>query len=477
MKILVCVRRGLDGELSPFDASAYEAALQISGAEVTLLSMGPPSAADFLHGLTRLGAKRAILLTDPVFAGADTLATAYALSRAAKKLLPDLILCGRQTLVGDTAQTGVMLAGMLGCSCITGVMRIEEIGEGKIICTARETGMETAAFPALLTLERIHTLRLPSILSRLGKLDVWNAADVDADPSKCGLLGSPTRVLASFENHAGKRKCQWIKPSDLGRVIQEVRRRQTAQTVPQAAGTCEKLDRVFAVGKDAMRMAQTVCDDVTVLEKTDGNTLAQIILREQPNAVIWASDAWSKRTSALVAARLGLGLCADCTALEADEGRLVMYRPALSGSVIAKIISNTTPAMATVRTEQSGGEIMVAAGFGAKDSLPQVRKLAELLGAELGASRKAVDRDLLPYELQVGLTGKTVAPPVYLALGISGAVHHVVGMQRAGTVIAVNCDPDAPIFEYADFGIVAELEDVLSQAELFEGGTPNSWKK
>ena len=102
MRVVVCIRQGLDGEINPFDACAYEAALCLPNAEITLLSMAPLSAKDFLLKLTRLGAKKAILLTDSKFVGADTLATAYTLSLAIRKLNPDLTLCGRQTLIGDT---------------------------------------------------------------------------------------------------------------------------------------------------------------------------------------------------------------------------------------------------------------------------------------------------------------------------------------------------------------------------------------
>ena len=79
-------------------------------------------------------------------------------------------------------------------------------------------------------------------------------------------------------------------------------------------------------------------------------------------------------------------------------------------------------------------------------------------------TRKMVDNDFLPYTMQVGLTGKTVSPPVYIALGVSGAVHHIAGMQKAGTVIAVNTDKDAPIFEYADYGIVGDIAEVIEKA-------------
>lgn len=80
--------------------------------------------------------------------------------------------------------------------------------------------------------------------------------------------------------------------------------------------------------------------------------------------------------------------------------------------------------------------------------------MAAELNAELAATRKAVDNGLMPYKYQVGLTGKTVAPAVYIAVGVSGAVHHIVGMQKSGTVIAINTDKNAPIFEYSDYGII-----------------------
>ena len=458
MKVVVCVRQGLDGEINPFDASAYEAALRIAGAEVILLSMAPASAKDFLLSLTRLGARRAVLLSDRVFAGADTLATAYALSLAIRRLSPDLVLCGRQTLVGDTAQTGPMLAEMLGFSLITNALRIE-LSESAVTCTTREDGAQKAALPALITVERIHTLRFPGIFSRVGEVETLTATDLGADTAKCGLSGSPTRVLATFENTSGKRKCKWITPDALMGIVAEAREKKPSLPVVDAPKTT--LDRVYAVGNEVYEMASQVSSSVTVIEKTDADTIAEIIKKEQPKAVLWASDAWSKRTAATVAARLSLGLCADCTALESDGERLIMYRPALSGSIIAKIVSNTAPAMATVRTKSAADDVVVAIGYGAKDSIDKIRAFAQRIGADLAASRKVVDSDILPYPLQVGLTGKTVSPPVYIALGISGAVHHIAGMQNALTVIAVNPDKDAPIFEYADYGIVAKVEDIL----------------
>jgi len=146
---------------------------------------------------------------------------------------------------------------------------------------------------------------------------------------------------------------------------------------------------------------------------------------------------------------------ADCTRLEVEGGELMMYRPALSGSTIAKIRSITKPAMATVRTAAEGHKsVVIGIGYGVRDRIDEIQALARELNAEIVVSRKIVDNGYLPYELQLGLTGKSLHPPVYIAIGISGAVHHIVGMQNAGTVIAINPDPDAPIFDYADFGIV-----------------------
>lgn len=454
MKIVVCVRLGLDGELGPFDASAYETALQAEGAEVTLLSMGAPSAKDRLLQLTRLGASRAILLSDKAFAAADTLATAKTLAAALKRLSPDLVICGRQTLVGDTAQTGPMLAHFAGLSLITNVMKVGSLTDREITATTRTEEDLQASLPALITVERFNTLRLPRMRSKTGAVEVWGIDELAISPEDCGLCGSPTRVIQTFENQSGRRNCQKIGRSQLNQAIEEGLKRYRERT-HDAPVSKERIDRLCTVGEAPMEFAKMVSDDITVLRFTDADTLCKEILSCNPTAVLWGSDDASKRMAATVAARLGLGLCADCTRLEAENGELMMYRPALSGSTVAKIRSNTRPAMATVRTASSDvRDIVIGAGFGVRNDLERVRALANELDAEIVTSRKMVDNGILPYPLQLGLTGKSLHPPVYIAIGISGAIHHVAGMQNAGTVIAINPDPDAPIFDYADYGIV-----------------------
>ena len=474
MKIVVCVKQTVAGELNPFDACAYEAALQIPNAEVILLSMGPEKSKDFLLNLTRLGAREAYLLCDRAFAGADTLATSYALSLAIQKLQPELVICGRQTIDGDTGQTGPSLSIQAGLSLITNVMKILSV-DGNITCETRTSGEQTVPYPALITVERINHLRLPSIRSKRGEVIVWNADDIGADKERCGLKGSPTKVLASFQNEDGKRKCKFVEASMLETLVEEGLKKEKERIIPNQSGG-SKLQKVWIVGEKCREMAEMVSDDITVIyrEKAEGLgdefvlVLVDKVRKEQPSAVLWDSDAWSKKMAPRVAAMLQTGLCADCTALETDGENLYMYRPAFSGNIIARIGCVTRPQMATVRTAADNvSDVICALGKGAKDAKQTVEAYIDKKNEagsprwELAASRLAVDSEMFPYEKQVGMTGKTVSPPVYIAVGISGAVHHIAGMKQSGTVIAINPDKKAPIFDYADYGIVATAEEVF----------------
>ena len=476
MRIVVCVKQTVAGDINPFDACAYEAALQIPNSEVILLSMGPEKSKDFLLNLTRLGAKEAYLLCDRAFAGADTLATSYALSLAIQKLQPELVICGRQTIDGDTGQTGPSLSIQAGLSLITNVMKIVSV-DGNITCQTRTKGEQTVTYPALITVERINHLRLPSIRSKRGEVIVWNADDIGADKERCGLKGSPTKVLASFQNEDGKRKCKFVEASILDTLVEEGLKKEKERIISnQSDGV--KLQKVWIVGEKCREMAETVSDDIIVIDREQAEGLGDEfvlgfvdrIRKEQPAAVLWDSDAWSKKTAPRVAAMLQTGLCADCTALETDGENLYMYRPAFSGNIIAKIGCVTKPQMATVRTMADGvSDVICALGKGVKNAKHTVEDYVDKKNAENGprweiaASRLAVDSEMYSYEKQVGMTGKTVSPPVYIAVGISGAVHHIAGMKQSGTVIAINPDKKAPIFDYADYGIVATAEEVFGK--------------
>lgn len=457
MKAAVCVKQ-VDGELNPFDACALESALGMENAEITVVSMGKPQVADMLKALTRLGVHRAILLSDAAFAGADTLATSYVLALALKKIDPDLVICGRQSVDGDTAQVGPCLSQMLGCPLITNVMRIHSVSD-KITCSSR-MGEESVMLPALITVEKINTLRFPSIRAKAKEIEIWTAEDINADKDRCGLKGSPTRVLDTYESNAGKRKCVFIRPDELLAVVRASRNKIRSEIETRQSSV--KFDEVWTVGEGLEQAASAIARKVKSLGKASPEIVAKLASEHKPEVILWNSDLWGRRNAPIAAAMLNTGLCADCTLLETDGKRLYMYRPAYGGSLIAKVECRTQPQMATVRTAvRSGEDIIVAGGKGAIGSFDLMKEFAEKIGAGIGASRGLVDTGLAPYEIQIGLTGRNVCPKVYIACGISGSVQHTCAIEQAGTVIAINRDKNARIFEYADYGIVGDVGESL----------------
>lgn len=448
------------GEFGPFDESALECGLRLEGWETTVVSMGPPRTAAVLQRLLRLGTDGVVLLSDPVFAGSDTLATAYALSLAARRLQPDMILCGRQSMSGDTAQVGPEVAALLGIPLIPYGMSLE-IRDHSVFCHTRE-GDRIEKLPALVTLERIHTLRLPRALGqKTGSFVTWDAAALGADPARCGLTGSPTRVIETFENRRGRRQCLSVKPDQLPLLIAEKRKTNRKKVQPQESG--QKLSGVWVVGDRGLAdIAAGIAEKVTIIERADPVRIADRAKAEHPPVILWPADWWGRQAAPQAAVILGTGLCADCTALETDGETLFFYRPAWGGSLMGKIRCNTAPLMATVRLGSSSGDVILSMGLGMRGFEKEVALCAKRIGADLGASRSAVDAGMAPYEAQVGLTGRTVSPRVYLSLGISGALAHTCAIEGAGCVIAVNTDEHARIFEYADYRVLAKGCEVLS---------------
>ncbi len=236
--------------------------------------------------------------------------------------------------------------------------------------------------------------------------------------------------------------------------------------------------------------------------------LLDLIRAEKPEILIAAATTTGRALLPYTAMTARAGLTADCTELDIEEGSglLLQTRPAIGGNIMATIkCPRHRPQMATVRphstkpaTAQPGrrGEItrvrpeparlvsrirrtgfkplaekdgiqdakrLVVVGRGIKkpETLVLARALADALGAALGASREVVDRGWLPYPHQIGLSGKTVTPELYVGLGVSGSIQHLAGMQTAQTIVAVNTDPEAQIFKVADFGIVGSLFDIV----------------
>lgn len=203
------IRDGRQSVTNPFDTYAVEAAVQIKeqlGGEVTVLSMGIPSTERLLRDACSRGADKGVLLSDRAFAGADTLATSYALSLWCRTAGLDLILCGKMAVDGDTAQIGPELAEHLGIPHITDVCEIMEIDEQKVKVrkqTARGFEFLRTPLPALLTV--VKDINLPRMASIPGvkagmeaDICIYTAADLGADPDRCGLSGSPTQVVRTF---------------------------------------------------------------------------------------------------------------------------------------------------------------------------------------------------------------------------------------------------------------------------------------
>ena len=250
------------------------------------------------------------------------------------------------------------------------------------------------------------------------------------------------------------------------------------------------------------------CSRHFIADTTDplvfSRTLLKFIEEKRPKYVLFPSTVAGREIAGRIAGTMRIGLTADCVDVRIESGHLIQYKPAFGGSIIASIYSKTTPEMATVRPGMfkrslpsrepekikldldssqrenltshekvssdfrplSGSRIVVGVGRGMKkrDNVKNLLELANLLGGSLGGTRPIVDMGFLPRQQQIGLTGLSISPAVYIAMGISGQANHVVGIRYCGKVIAVNSDRDAPIFKYADYGIVA---DMMEFAESF----------
>ncbi len=213
------IREGIENIINPFDTYAIEEGVRLRerfGGKVTAISMGPPQTEAALREAVSLGADEGILLSDPAFAGADTWATSCTLSMALRKLEQyDLIVCGRQTLDGDTGQVGPQLAEMLCLPFVAYVSQIEEIADGGIrVRRMVEDGYEVmeSPLPAVITVvKEINAPRLPSLRgiarSKSASIPVWGVKELNIDPGRVGMAGSFTRVIRIFspqQEHQGE---------------------------------------------------------------------------------------------------------------------------------------------------------------------------------------------------------------------------------------------------------------------------------
>jgi len=279
---------------------------------------------------------------------------------------------------------------------------------------------------------------------------------------------------------------------------------------------------VVMVGNDLDSMVETLEEygpDRIILISGEGanqfipevysESIAALATRTRPSVMLFPATYDGRDLAARLAAKLGVGLAADCTEVSVDdEGRFVQVRPAFGGNLMAVIHQpSAKPQLATLRphitkpskaktktsplvehakmvglpkhfdkkiletirevAEESGNldeaevVIGIGRGLGSPENLKIVNNLAVLLKAAVGGSRGVVDAGWLPHSQQIGLTGRVISPKMYMALGISGAVQHLVGVRTAKEIVAINIDPEAPIFKVATYGIVGDLFSVL----------------
>ena len=570
---------------------------------IVVLTLGPPSAEDVLReavawAVERNVAARGVLVSDPAFAGSDTLATARALAEAIRREGPfDLVLLGRNSVDADTGQVGPEIAELLDLPFATGARHLSVIdGRLTVRCEFDDGWVQLeCALPAVVsTAERLID---PCKVEPAGRRAVdasliTTVTAADLGPGPWGQAGSPTvvgatRLLASerarhrldgpvarqvrdavallaargvFEpvpSNPASVGFERAEPLDAGTVgpapaadagatardatsvaraatpsagttvavlVEPDRPGVTAELLGAAAelaagtgGRVVALVYGAAPGEVEERGTDDLASSVTPgvvgadhvvrfehisVEEDVATAVSGWVDANPPWALLAPGTASGREILSRVAARSGAGLTGDAVALEVGpDGRLVAWKPAFGGQLVAAISSTSPVQMVTVRagilsplesrpdvpptTERvaatrrgrvtilartrdddldalADAAYVVGVGRGiAPESYPDLQPLLDRLGAELAATRKVTDAGWLPRARQVGITGRSIAPRLFVSIGASGAFNHMVGVRAAHSVLAINPDPGALVFEAADVGIVGDWSEVV----------------
>lgn len=556
-------REGVPVEMNAYCRRAVAQGVKLArqtGGHCTVVSLGPPRAEEVLREALAWGADDVVLLSDPAFAGSDTLATARALAALVAREGPfELVLVGRSSLDAETGQVGPELAELLDFAFAAAVRELEldeHNGAVRVHCEQDDgRRVSVVELPAVLAVaERLCApAKVPREVwsaiapSRVRTLGAWDLAG--AGP--WGAAGSPTRVgaLRTLGFHRDSIRCTGPVAEQVDMALEVLLARgaleaaTSAPTGPVPAIGYQHMDgqlisvlvepdrpqlarellgcaaslaavlggRVAAIAMEMHDLGEVwswgadelVCLSGTALEEDVSAAVSGWALEREPTVMLAPASYWGREVASRIAARLGAGLTGDALDLEMDVGRLVAWKSACGGSRLAAITATSPLQMATVRpgvfdllpprggggvatasvvAAQTRGRVRVEAtwrddevellararvvvGVGAcvpPQEYSQVHKLAGLLGAELAGTRKVTDKGWLPRSRQVGVTGRSISPRLYVAVGISGKLNHLVGVRGAGTILALNSDADAPIFSNCDVGIVGDWREVVA---------------
>ena len=449
-KIVVLVKL-YKGDISPFDAAALECALSIPNSEVTVISMAPLSNLEALENLTRLGCE-AVLINDEHYAGSDTVRTACILSNNLMLFNADYIFTGRESMDGNTGQVPAMIAQITGYEYIHRVMKME--GDELTLRNGRQVELKKHQ---IVSFEKIRVLRDPSIFSQKKKVRVLKFEDAPCYKVS-DFCNSPTRVIKTTINQSDRRFCKYINYSDLDSVIKTSLDKKNVenQEVINKATVIHYVGNIYDIAtKYAKKAIKLDVENKSVVD------IIELIKKNKAKIVLWEESDKYKPLASMVAVSMGYGLCADCTSFRFENNQFIMTRPALGGDVIADIICDSEVAMATVRaTNNDNEDVAITIGKGAIEHLDKIKELAKRYNAKIYCTRPLADNDILPYETQVGLTGINISPKVCITIGTSGAIQHIVGINKSQTIIAININKKEKVFDYADYGIVMDAKDI-----------------
>ena len=558
------VREGLALEMNAYCRRAVALGCQLAtetGGGVTVFTLGPPSAEDCLREAIAWGEQDGlevdgVLVSDPAFAGSDTLATAKALAAALEREGPfDLVLVGRNSVDADTGQVGPQLAQLLDLPFATGVRDLDlDDGEVQVRLEHDDEWVHaTVSLPAVLSCaERLidPAKQPPEARAAVPAERIRTLAAADLGPGPWGVDASPTwvgevrlldvdrlgevldgpvdqqvdRLMAVLEDRGVLEPApveDEVEPVDapsgadgpcIGVVVEPDRERLARELLGAAARLADRLPgRVAAIGAglpSAAELGTWGADDVVTIDGAEAEEdLADGVARwasaARPWAILAPGTAWGREVASRVAATLGAGLTGDAVALTIEDGRLEALKPAFGGRLAAAITADSPVQMATVRSGMlpmpaprsavevreatvaveprrrvllisrerdddtdlmANADAVVGVGQGVPpDRYDDLQPLLELLGAELGATRKVTDKGWLPRARQIGITGHSISPRLYVALGLGGKFNHTVGVRASGTIVAVNPDRGAAIFDWVDVGLVASWEDVVPE--------------